>query len=100
MILSHFKVALEYAESIVSGKKVACKENCLAAKRFLNDLDKDVYEFRQDQFDFVVDLIQGTIAHQQGESLLGEPLKGTPLFLQPWQIFVIVNSIGFLSSWY
>lgn len=91
----HFKVALEYAESIVSGKKVACKENKLAAQRFLNDLERDDYEFKQDQFDFVIDLIQGTIAHQQGEDLKGNPLKGTPLILQAWQIFVIVNLLGF-----
>ncbi len=91
----HFKVALEYAESIVSGEKIACKENKLAAQRFLNDLKRHDYEFRQDQFDFVINLIEGTITHQQGEDLMGNPLKGTPLILQPWQIFVIVNLLGF-----
>lgn len=91
----HFKVALEYAESIASGKKIACKENRLAAQRFLDDLKRDDYEFRQDQFDFVINLIEGTIVHQQGEDLMGNPLKGTPLILQPWQIFVIVNLLGF-----
>ncbi|OQR57303.1 terminase large subunit [Bacillus sp. CDB3] len=91
----HFKVAVDYAESIVSGKKVACEENRLAAQRFLDDLKREDYEFKQGQFDFVINLIEGTVAHQQGEDLKGNPLKGTPLILQPWQIFVIVNLLGF-----
>ncbi|MFS0591722.1 terminase large subunit [Cytobacillus horneckiae] len=103
MDLSHinsdnFKVALNYAESIVNGDKVACVENKLAAKRFLNDLKRDDLDFRQDQFDLVIGLIEGTVAHQQGEDLKGNPLKGKPLKLQPWQIFVIVNLVGFFMK--
>lgn len=91
----HFETAREYALSIVEGRKVACEENRFAAQRFLDDLERDDLDFRQEQFDFVIDLIQGTVAHQQGEDLQGKPLKGTPLYLQPWQIFVIVNLVGF-----
>ncbi|MEY9980464.1 terminase large subunit [Lysinibacillus sp. RC79] len=103
MDLSHinsenFKVAYEYALSIVEGRKIACEENRLAAKRFLEDLKRDDLDFKQDQFDFVIGLIEGTIAHQQGEDLKGTPLKGTPLYLQPWQKFVIVNLVGFFNK--
>lgn len=103
MDLSHinsenFKVAYEYALSIVEGRKIACEENRLAAKRFLEDLKRDDLDFKQDQFDFVIGLIEGTIAHQQGEDLEGTPLKATPLYLQPWQIFVIVNLVGFFNK--
>lgn len=91
----NFKVAHEYALSIVEGRKVACVENTLAAHRFLNDLQRDDLLFKQEQFDFVIGLIECTIAHQQGEDLQGNPLKGTPLILQPWQKFVIVNLLGF-----
>ncbi|MBT2723057.1 terminase large subunit [Bacillus sp. ISL-46] len=94
----NFKVALEYAESIVSGKKIACVENIQAAQRFLNDLKRDDLDFRQEQFDFAIGLIEGTIAHQQGESLEGIPLMGTPLLLQPWQKFVVVNLLGFFKK--
>lgn len=102
MDLSHiksdnFKVAYDYAESIVNERKVACKENRLAAQRFLNDLQRDDLDFKQDQFDFVIGLIQGTVAHQQGEDLEGRPLQGTPLILQPWQKFIIVNLLGFFK---
>ena len=100
MNLSHinsenFKEALDYAQSIVDGKKVACVENRLAAERFINDLKRDDLDFRQEQFDFVIGLIQGTVKHQQGEDLKGNPLKGEPMLLQPWQKFVIVNLVGF-----
>ena len=100
MNLSHinsknFKEALNYAQSIVDGKKVACVENRLAAQRFLNDLKRDDLDFKQEQFDFVIGLIEGTVKHQQGEDLKGHPLKGEPLLLQPWQKFVIVNLVGF-----
>lgn len=103
MDLSHinsenFKVAYEYALSIVEGRKIGCEENRLAAKRFLKDLKRDDLDFKQDQFDFVIGLIEGTIAHQQGEDLEGTPLKGTPLYLQPWQKFVIVNLVGFFNK--
>lgn len=100
MNLSHidsvnFKVAYDYAESIVKGNKVACAENRQAAQRFLDDLKRDDLDFKQDQFDFVIGLIENTITHQQGEDLNGNPLQGTPLMLQPWQKFVIVNLVGF-----
>lgn len=100
MDLSHitsenFKVAYEYALSIVEGRKIACVENRQAAQRFLDDLKRDDLDFRQEQFDFVINLIEKTVCHQQGEDLQGRPLKGTPLLLQPWQKFVIVNLLGF-----
>lgn len=94
----NFKVALEYAESIADYKKIACVENRLAAKRFLNDLKREDLDFKQEQFDFVIGLIEGTVTHQQGENLQGVPLKGTPLILQPWQKFVIVNLLGFFNK--
>lgn len=103
MDLSHINsknldVAYEYALSIVEGRKIACEENRFAAQRFLDDLKRDDLDFRQEQFDFVIGLIEGTIAHQQGENLEGKPLKNTPLYLQPWQKFVIVNLVGFFNK--
>lgn len=103
MDLSHinsenFKVAYEYALSIVENRKIACEENRLAAKRFLEDLKREDLDFKQEQFDFVIGLIEGTIAHQQGEDLEGTALKDTPLYLQQWQIFVIVNLVGFFNK--
>lgn len=91
----HFKVAFEYATSIVKYEKVACKETLHAAQRFLNDLKRDDLDFKEDQFDFVIDLIEGVIVHQQGEDLQGTPLTNTPLLLQAYQKFIVVNLLGF-----
>lgn len=91
----NFKIAVKYAEDVVSGIKVACDEEIMGCQRFLNDLQSDKWDFRQNQFDFAISMIQGTITHVQGEDLKGHPLKGKSLILLPWQIFVIVNLLGF-----
>lgn len=91
----NFKIAVEYAEGIISGKIIACDDAILGCQRFLDDLKSDKWDFRQEQFDFAIGMIQGTIKHVQGQDLEGHPLKGKPLILAPWQIFVIVNLLGF-----
>lgn len=35
------------------------------------------------------------MVHKQGEGLDGKPLMNTPLTLQPWQIFIVYNLVGF-----
>ena len=59
-----------YAEDIVSKKVLVNIDRVLACKRFLADLERDDLDFRSDQFDFVIDLIEGTIHHVQGEDKL------------------------------
>ena len=76
-------------------KEETCVENIQAAQRFLDDLKRDDLDFIQDDFDFVIDLIEQTFVHLQGEDLKGNSLVGTPLYLQPWQKFVVVNLLGF-----
>ena len=67
----NFKVALEFAESLVSGRKIANDEQVQACQRFLNDLKRDDLDFKQEQFDFVIGFIEGTIHHVQGEDKEG-----------------------------
>lgn len=91
----NYQIAIKYAEDVISGKKIACDEEIQGAQRFLADLHSDKWDFRQEQFDFAIGMIQGTITHMQGQDLDGHPLKGKPLMLTPWQIYVIVNLLGF-----
>lgn len=91
----HYKTAVSYAENIVKGKIIANKDRILACQRFLNDLRRTDIDFRQEQFDFVIDLIEGTVHHIQGEDQLGNSYKGRPLLLTEWQKFVCVNLFGF-----
>ena len=94
----HFDTAVRYAEDIASKKVLANVDRVLACKRFLSDLKRDDLEFRSDQFDFVIDLIEGTIHHVQGEDKNGVSFKGTPMLLTDWQKFVCVNLFGFFRK--
>ena len=98
MLLSkakNWKTVLEYADSIRSGKKVACNELKQAVDRFYKDLDNPEYEINPTAPEFCVQVIEKTIKHQQGEKIDGTPLRGTPFLLEPFHKFIIYNIVGF-----
>ncbi|MFR5680980.1 MAG: terminase large subunit [Faecalimonas umbilicata] len=94
----HFDTAVRYADDIVSKKVLVNIDRVLACNRFLTDLERDDLDFRSDQFDFVIDLIEGTVHHVQGEDKNGVSFKGTPMLLTDWQKFVCVNLFGFFRK--
>lgn len=94
----HFETAYRYAKEIVDGKVLANEDRVLACKRFLNDLERDDLDFRQEDFDFVIDWIEGTVHHIQGEDKDGRSFKGTPMLLTEWQKFCCVNLFGFFRK--
>jgi phage terminase large subunit-like protein len=91
----HWKVALGYAEGIRDGKIVANIERKQCVERFFRDLENPEYEMDSKGPEFCIGIIEKTLCHQQGEALDGTPMRGKPFILQPWQIFVIYNLIGF-----
>ena len=91
------KVAIKYADDVLAGKIVASDDVINACKRFKADLDRNDLELRTQQPDAAISIIEGMFVHRQGETLEGVPLLGKPLILQPWQIFIIYNLLGF---WY
>lgn len=91
------KIAIKYADDVISGKKIASDDIINACKRFKSDLDRDDLEVRAAQPDAAISIIEGMFVHRQGEALDGSPLLGKPLILEPWQIFIIYNVLGF---WY
>jgi len=86
---------MEYARSIVDGKKVASRELIQAAQRFLDDLNKTEYDFNPKDAEFAIGIIEKTFVHDQGERLDGSPLRGEPFLLESWQKFIIYNLLGF-----
>lgn len=94
----HFDTAVRYAENIANKKILANEDRVLACRRFLTDLERDDLDFRSNQFNFVIDLIEGTIHHVQGEDKNGVSFKGTPMLLTDWQKFVCVNLFGFFRK--
>lgn len=94
--MSNFDVALRYAEDVVSGKILANQLRVLGAKRFIEDLKRtDEYDFNPSDAEFVINLIEHTIVHQQGENLEGTPMRGRPFILTDWQKFCVMNLLGF-----
>lgn len=91
----YFKTAVEFAENVTSGKKIAGKEIVMACQRFLDDLKRTDIEMRKRDPNAVCSIIEGFFVHQQGEDMHGEPLLGKPFILQPWQVFAIINMLGF-----
>jgi len=88
-------IVMEYARSIVEGKKIAGKELVQAAQRFLDDLENPEYELRTKDPEFVIQIIERTFVHDKGEAIDGTPLRGKPFLLEPWQKFIIYNLLGF-----
>ena len=87
--------AREYAEAIIENPDAVNKERIQMAERFLRDLDNPEYEYNPHDAEFVIQVIERTIVHKQGETLEGRSLRGTPFLLQEWQKFIIYNLLGF-----
>ena len=95
MAKTYKQIAIKYAEEVVSGKKIAGKNVVEACERFLADLKRKDLEYRQHDPDMVINIIEGFILHKQGEDINGKSLVGKPLILQPWQVFIVCNLVGF-----
>ena len=91
----HFNTALQFADDLITGKKIANVEQVQACQRFLDDLERDDLDFRSNQFDFAINLIEGTIYPEKGETITGESARLNPIKLTRWEIFVTVNLFGF-----
>lgn len=88
-------IAIGYARDVIDEKIIAGREIVAACKRFLTDLEREDLELNTHDPDFAIEIIQRTMVHKQGESIDGKPLRGTPIILQPWQIFIVYNLLGF-----
>lgn len=93
---NYIETARQYALDVTSGKKIAGAEIVLACQRFLDDLKREDIELRPRDPNAVCSIMEGFFVHQQGEDMHGKPLLGEPFLLEPWQIFCVVNLLG----WY
>ena len=95
MAAKYKDIALQYARDVLEGKKKAGKEIVLACARFQKDLQREELELHTKEPDLVIGIIERTMVHKQGEDLDGRTLMNSPLKLQPWQIFIVYNLVGF-----
>lgn len=91
----NYDLVIKYAEDIISGKKLANREQIQGCKRFLEDLKNKDYDFRPSEAEKIIGLIEGTFVNMQGERQNGTPLRGSPFLLEPFQKFQIYNLMGF-----
>lgn len=97
MAVKQYKnICVKYAKDVAKGKIVIGNDIVSACKRFLNDLERKDIELRTTEADFAINIMQNTLVHQQGEDLDGNPLQGKPFILEPFQIFIVYNLLG----WY
>ena len=95
MANTYKKVALKYAKDVTAGKVIAGEEIVDACRRFLNDLERKDLELRSKEPDLCINIMQATLVHHKGETLEGESLLGKPFLLEPFQIFIVYNLLGF-----
>ena len=95
----YFDEVITFAESLLSYKKIANKEQIQSAERFIKDLENEKeWDFNCVPADTIIKLIEKTFVNMKGESLDGKPLRGVPLVLLPWQKFIIYNIMGFYEK--
>lgn len=98
MKAKHYRqTAIKYAQDVIDGTVIAGADIVNACKRFLSDLEREDLEYRDKEPDACITLMEGMFVHRKGEMLDGTPLLGKPLKLEPWQVFIVCNLLGF---WY
>ena len=91
----NWDAAFGYAKDIVNGKMIANKYRVKACQRFLDDIASEKYDFNPKDAEFVIQIIENTFCHMQGEDKNGTPLRGTPFLLMSFHKFIIYNLLGF-----
>lgn len=94
MAAPHEQIVLDYANLMATSPR-ACLDVQASCKRFLADLQDPRWDFRTDMAESIIDIIETLFCHQQGEDLSGRPMRGRPLILEPFQLFIIYNICGF-----
>ena len=94
MAATHEQIVRQYAESTADNPE-SCMDERAACTRYLKDREDSRWEFRTDMAEFVILTIETLFCHQQGEDLSGRPLRGKPMILEPFQLFIVYNICGF-----
>lgn len=94
MAAAHERIVQAYAEATAHSAS-ACTDVRAACTRYLADRASARWDFRPELPEFLITSIQTLFCHQQGEDLYGRPLRGLPLRLEPFQLFILYNLGGF-----
>jgi len=94
----NYDAIMEYAKNIISGKTIANKYRTIGCQRFIDDLNNTEYDFKPGDAEFVIQIIESTFCHAQGEMLDGTPLQGKPFLLTDFHKFIVYNLLSFFQK--
>lgn len=83
-------IAIDYARRVLNGKQPACIQVKQAAQRFIDDFERTDIRFAEDRVDSVCDFVENLV-HVKAE------WAGTPIKLEPFQVFLLANIFGWLD---
>lgn len=95
MMRDYIAEATDYARKVVNGEITIGEDVVNACKRYMADLERDDIELRPEAIRPVIRIMH-TLCHAKGEDMQGRPLRDTPFRLEPWEVFITVNLVG----WY
>ena len=92
---NHVIKAWQYAQDVVDGEITACKLTIRACQRFLDDLERDDWEYvlDADAAERACNFIE-SLPHVKGEWAKRREL----LSLEGWQCFIVVNTFGWVDA--
>lgn len=94
----NYDAVMEYAKNIISGKTTANKYRIIGCQRFMDGLENPEYDFKPGDAEFVIQIIESTFCHAQGEMLDGTPLQGKPFLLTDFHKFIVYNLLSFFQK--
>lgn len=96
--LPNYDLIMNYCNDVISGKVLVNKYRKKGVERFLRGLEDDRYDFRPEEAEKLISIIEKTFVHRQGENLQGESMRDKPFLLQTFQKWIIYDLIGFFHK--
>ena len=96
--LPNYDLIMNYCDDVVSGKVLVNKYRKKGVERFLRGLEDDRYDFRPEEAEKLISIIEKTFVHRQGENLQSESMRDKPFLLQTFQKWIIYDLIGFFHK--
>lgn len=96
--LPNYDLIMNYCNDVISGKVLVNKYREKGVERFLRGLEDDRYDFRPEEAEKLISIIEKTFVHRQGENLQGESMRDKPFLLQTFQKWIIYDLIGFFHK--
>lgn len=86
--MTNKQIAIKYANDVICGIKPNCQHIINACKRFMQDLESELYYYDDDKVDDVIDFLNALP--------LSDEFDTQKFLLADWQTFFVCNMYGFI----